>query len=93
MDVAIEVDDLDADGILVQAFKLAPAAFAGMISRFIFRHHCDNPGRLFVCHEVVDADPVIGLLPLEDIIGTGQIAAGMMQDQDLDRAPTGFRSQ
>ena len=93
MDVAIEVDDLDADRRLVESVELSPAALAGMVGHLGLGHHGDDARRVFIGDQVMDADAMARLATLKHFVGAGQVAACVMEDQSLHGHLAGFRAQ
>jgi hypothetical protein len=81
VDVAVVVDDLDPDRMLVEANQLAPGAFTRVVSRQVLGDHPDDPGLGFVRDDVMDADLMLRVLALEDLQGGGSGACSMMEDQ------------
>ena len=65
VDIAVEVDDLDADRLLIQAGHASPSTTAGMICGHIVRHHSDNPGLDLIGHHEVYPHLMIGIATLK----------------------------
>ena len=83
MDVAIEVDDFDADRRLVESVELSPAALTGMVGHLGLGHHGDDARRLFIGDQVMNTDPMARLTTLEHVVGAGEVATRVMKDQGL----------